>query len=133
MQRKIKFGNTEILVLEAYPYNITPGDRYPRVVLRVSAREEDTDEETLKLLKTNTLPIEYYETVDTRDEEGNIIEGTEFVLKNTYEGYDSGEYVSKYRDGVYEVEVTRLGEIQRTVLQTAADVAFLACMSGVNL
>lgn len=133
MQRKIKFGNTEIVVLQSYPYNITPGDRYPRVVLRVSAREEDTDEATLKLLKTNTLPIEYYETVDTKDEEGNIIEGTEFVLKNTYEGYDSGEYVSKYKEGVYEVEVTRLGEIERAVRQTAADVAYLSIMSGVLL
>lgn len=133
MQRKIKFGNTEILVLNAYPHNLTPGDRRPFVVFEISAREEDTNEETLKLLKDNTGPIEYYETIDTVDEEGNVIEGTEFVLKHTYDGYDSGEYVSKYRNGVYEVEVTRLGEIERTVRQTAADVAFLACMSGVNL
>lgn len=133
MQRKIKFGSTEILVQNAYPHNLTPGDRRPMVVMEISAREEDTDEETLKLLKDNTGPIEYYETVDTQDEEGNVIEGTEFVLKHIYEGYDSGEYVSKYRNGVYEVQVTRLGEIERLVRQTAADVAYLGIMSGVNL
>lgn len=129
MQKKIKFGATEIKVTSVYPFKYSSG----KVVLRVSAREEDTDEATLKLLKDNAAPIKYYETVDTQDEEGNIIEGTEFILKHTYEGYESGEYVSSYKDGVYEVEVTRLGEIERTVRQTAADVEYLAVMSGVNL
>lgn len=129
MQRKIKFGNTEIKVTNVYPFKYSNG----KVVLRVSAREEDTDEATLKLLQTNTAPIEYYETEDTVDEEGNLIEGTEFVLKNTYEGYESGEYVSSYANGVYEVEVTRMGETEKTVKQNTADINYLAVISGVDL
>lgn len=129
MQKEIRFGATKIKVTDAYPYKYGSG----KVVFRVFAHEEDTDEATLKLLKDNVSPIKYYETVDTQDEDGNIIEGEEYVLKNTYEGYDSGEYVSSYKEGVYEVEVTRLGEIERTVRQTAADVAYLGIMAGVNL
>ena len=129
MQKKIKFGNTEIIVKNVYPFKYSSG----KVVLRVSASEADTDEATLKLLKTNTAPIEYYETVDTVDEEGNITEGTEFVLKNTYEGYESGEYVSSYANGVYEAEVTRLGETEKAVKQNTADIEYIAVMSGVDL
>ncbi|MBO5155258.1 MAG: hypothetical protein J6C00_13040 [Eubacterium sp.] len=129
MQKKIKFGNTEIKVTNVYPFKYSNG----KVVLRVSASEQDTDEATLKLLQTNTAPIEYYETVDTQDEEGNIIEGEEFILKNTYEGYESGEYVSSYSKGVYEVEVTRMGEIEKAVKQNTADIEYVAAMSGVDL
>ena len=68
--------------------------------------------------------------MDTQDEEGNTIEGTEFVLKNTYEGYESGEYVSSYAKGVYEVEVTRMGEIEKAVKQNTADIAYLELMVG---
>ena len=129
MQKKIKFGNTEIKVTNVYPFRYSNG----KVVLRVSASEKDTDEATLKLLQTNTAPIEYYETVDTQDEDGNLIEGTEFILKNTYEGYESGEYVSSYSKGVYEVEVTRMGEIEKAVKQNTADIEYVAAMSGVDL
>lgn len=129
MQKKIKFGTTEIKVTNVYPFKYSSG----KVVLRVSASEQDTDEATLKLLKTNTAPIEYYETVDTVDEEGNITESTEFVLKNTYEGYESGEYVSSYANGVYEAEVTRLGETEKAVKQNTADIEYIAVMSGVDL
>lgn len=129
MQEKIKFGNTEIKVINVYPFKYSSG----KVVLRVSASEADTDEATLKLLKTNTAPIEYYETVDKVDEEGNVTEGTEFVLKNTYDGYESGEYVSSYANGVYEAEVTRLGETEKAVKQNTADIEYIAVMSGVDL
>lgn len=129
MKKKIKFGNTEIKVQNVYPFKYSNG----KVVLRVSASEQDTDEATLKLLKTNTAPIEYYETLDTQDEEGNIIEGTEFVLKNTYEGYESGEYVSSYSNGMYEAEVTRLGETEKAVKQNTADIEYIAIMGGYDL
>lgn len=129
MQKKIKFGNTEIKVTNVYPFKYSSG----KVVLRVSASEADTDEATLKLLKTNTSPIEYYETVDTVNEDGTVTEGTEFVLKATYEGYESGEYVSSYANGVYEAEVTRLGETEKAVKQNTADIEYIAVMSGVDL
>jgi hypothetical protein len=121
MQKKIKFGETEIKVTNCYPFKYSSG----KVVLRVSAREKDTDEATLKLLKDNKQAIEYYETVDTTDEAGEVTEGTEFVLKATYDGYESGEYVSSYANGVYDVEVTRLGELEKEIKQNTADIAFL--------
>ena len=129
MQKKIKFGTTEIKVTNVYPFKYSSG----KVVLRVSASEADTDEATMKLLKTNTSSIEYYETVDTVDEDGNVTEGTEFVLKATYEGYESGEYVSSYSNGVYEAEVTRLGEIEKSVKQNTADIEYIAIIGGYDL
>jgi hypothetical protein len=129
MQKKIKFGGTEIKVTNCYPFKYSSG----KVVLRVSASETDTDEATLKLLKTNTLPIEYYETADTVDEDGNTIEGTDFVLKATYDGYETGEYVESYKDGAYEAEVTRLGETEKTIKQNSADIAYIAMMSDIDI
>lgn len=129
MQRKIKFGNTEIMVTNCYPFKYSNG----KVVLRVSASEADTNEATLKLLKTNTAPIEYYETVDIVNEDGTVTEGTEFVLKNTYEGYESGEYVSSYKDGIYEAEVTRLDETEKAVKQNSANIEYLAIMNDIEL
>jgi hypothetical protein len=128
MQKKIKFGNTEIKVTNCYPFKYSSG----KVVLRVSASETDTDEATLKLLKTNTLPIEYYETADTLDEEGNLADG-DFVLRATYEGYETGEYVESYKDGVYEAEVTRLGETEKAIKQNASDIEYLALMSDIDI
>lgn len=129
MQRKIKFGNTEIMVTNCYPFKYSNG----KVVLRVSASEADTNEATLKLLKTNTAPIKYYETVDNVNEDGTVTEGTEFALKNTYEGYESGEYVSSYKDGIYEAEVTRLDETEKAVKQNSANIEYLAIMNGIEL
>ena len=129
MQKKIKFGNTEIMATNCYPFKYSNG----KVVLRVSASEADTNEATLKLLKTNTSPIEYYETVDIVNEDGTVTEGTEFTLKNTYEGYESGEYVSSYKDGIYEAEVTRLNETEKAVKQNSANIEYLAIMNGIEL
>jgi hypothetical protein len=129
MQKKIKFGSTEIKVTNVYPFKYSSG----KIVLRVSASEKDTDEATLKLLKDNTLAIEYYETIDTVDDDGNTIEGTDFELKNTYEGYETGEYVSSYKDGVYEVEVTRLGETEKAIKQNTSDIEYIALMSGIDI
>jgi hypothetical protein len=129
MQKKIKFGTTEILVTNVYPFKYSSG----KIVLRVSASETDTDEATLKLLKDNQLAIEYYETVDTIDDEGNTIEGDEFILKATYEGYETGEYVESYKDGVYEVEVTRLGETEKAIKQNTSDIEYIALMSGIDI
>lgn len=129
MQKEIVFGTTEIKVKNCYPFKYSNG----KVVLRVSASEADTDEATLKLLKTNTAPIEYYETVDIVNEDGTVTEGTEFALKNTYEGYESGEYVSSYKDGIYEAEITRLGETEKAVKQNSANIEYLAIMNDIEL
>lgn len=127
---KLVFGANEIMVSSVYAYAYSNS----KVVLRVSMPEEYGDESTLHQLKDNTAPIKYYERRQIVNEEtGQMVETDEWDLKHTYEGYDSGEYVSSYENGVYKCEVTRLGEIERTVRQTAADVAYLGIMSGVAL
>lgn len=109
--KKIIFGNTELLITDAYPYMYTNG----KVVLRVSASEDNVTEADMKLLQSNTEPIDYYE-----------YENEEWVKKMTYENYISGEYVSSYKDGVYSAEVTRIGETEQKVAELEASVnAFL--------
>ena len=127
---KIVFGDREIITQSVYPYAYTNG----KVVLRVSAREEDASEADLKQLKDNTLPIGYYERKQVTDEEtGTPVETDMWELKATYDNYDSGEYVSSYRDGVYSCEVTRVGETEKAVRRNTADIAYLGIMSGVEL
>ena len=118
MQKKIKFGETEINVTNCYPFKYSNG----KIVLRVSASEEEVDESTLKLLKTNTEDILYFEAPDVEvlkgDSDGNTetcTEVGEYVLKATYENYTSGDYTSSYSNGIYEAEITRIGETEAKV------------------
>lgn len=108
--KKIIFGNKELPVINVYPYMYTNG----KVVLRVSASEENVTEADLKLLQANTDVIDYYE-----------LENEEWVKKITYENYTSGEYVSSYKDGVYSAEVTRIGETEKKVAELEEQNAML--------
>ena len=127
---KIVFGNKEIITQSVYPYAYSNS----KVVLRVSAREGDVSENDLKQLKDNTLPIEYYERKTVMDAEtGALTETDEWELKATYDNYDSGEYVSSYKDGVYSCEITRVGETEKAVRRNTADIAYLGIMAGVEL
>lgn len=108
--KKIIFGNNELPVINVYPYMYTNG----KVVLRVSASEENVTEADLKLLQANTDVIDYYE-----------LENEEWVKKITYENYTSGEYVSSYKDGVYSAEVTRIGETEKKVAELEEQNAML--------
>ena len=69
----------------------------------------------------------------TDEETGTPVETDVWELKATYDNYDSGEYVSSYRDGVYSCEVTRVGETEKAVRRNTADIAYLGIMSGVEL
>lgn len=136
--RKIKFGDTEIPVIEARPMY---KDARQKVVFEVKAYETDTTEAELKKLKTNTCPVEYYEQYVTVDDEtGETIDSSGWELKGTYDGYDSGEYASSYSNGIYTCWVTRKGETERAVDRLGeemrrheADVAYISVMTGVAL
>lgn len=127
---KIVFGGNEILVSSVYAYAYSNS----KVVLRVFMPEEYGDESRLHLLKDNTAPIEYYERKLIQGEKtGEVVEIDEWELKATYDNYDSGEYVSGYKDGVYSCEVTRVGETEKAIRRNTADIAYLGIMSGVAL
>ena len=135
---KIIFGGTEIPVIRAVPRYM---DGKQKVVFEVKAREENVTEAELKKLKTNTAPIECYcRNVIIDDETGGVLETGEWELKDTYDGYDSGEYASSYENGVYTCWVTRKGETERAVDRLGeemrrheADVAYISVMTGVAL
>ena len=126
IRKKIKFGETEILVTNVYPFMYSNG----KIVLRVSALEANTDEATLKLLKDNQGVVEQWEQTITVDDEGNTTEG-EWALKMTHENYNSGDYTSSYTNGEYSCEVTKLSKYDIQLKQLQADSDFALALLGV--
>ena len=126
IRKKIKFGETEILVTNVYPFMYSNG----KVVLRVSALEANTDEATLKLLKDNQGVVEQWEQTVTTNDDGTVVEG-EWVLKMTHENYTSGDYTSSYANGEYSCEVTKLSKYDIQLKQLQADSDFALALLGV--
>ena len=126
IRKKIKFGETEILVTNVYPFMYSNG----KVVLRVSALEANTDEATLKLLKDNQGVVEQWEQTVTTNDDGTVVEG-EWVLKMTHENYTSGDYTSSYANGEYSCEVTKLSKYDIQLEQLQADSDFALALLGV--
>ena len=125
IRKKVKFGETEILVTNVYPFMYSNG----KIVLRVSALESNTDEATLKLLKDNQGVVEQWEQTVTTNDDGTVVEG-EWVLKMTHENYNSGDYTSSYANGEYSCEVTKLSKYDIELKKTRADVDFVMAMEG---
>ena len=126
IRKKIKFGETEILVTNVYPFMYSNG----KIVLRVSASETNTDEATLKLLKDNQGVVEQWEQTVTTNDDGTVVEG-EWVLKMTHENYNSGDYTSSYANGEYSCEVTKLSKYDIQLKQLQADSDFALALLGV--
>ena len=126
IRKKIKFGETEILVTNVYPFMYSNG----KIVLRVSALEANTDEATLKLLKDNQGVVEQWEQTVTTNDDGTVVEG-EWVLKMTHENYTSGDYTSSYTNGEYSCEVTKLSKYDIQLEQLQADSDFALALLGV--
>ena len=116
--QKIKFNNKEIEVQSCYPYleNSTTG----KVVLVITANEEDATAADLEALKDNESGIvEYY----IRDYDGETV--GKWELKETYTDYNSGDIRTSYQTGVRECRVTRIDGIVKEQRQLRADVDFL--------
>ena len=97
--RTISFGGYEGLVVEhAYPYRYESGKG--RKVFRIRGSEDVFTHEVREALKTNTGTIYYY------------VNGE---LKESYDGY-SYDYTSHYHDGIYEIEIECLGELEERLL-----------------
>ena len=126
IRKKIKFGETEILVTNVYPFMYSNG----KIVLRVSALEANTDEATLKLLKDNQGVVEQWEQTVTTNDDGTVVEG-EWVLKMTHENYNTGDYTSSYSNGEYSCEVTKLSKYDIQLNQLQADSDFALALLGV--
>lgn len=126
IRKKIKFGETEILVTNVYPFMYSNG----KIVLRVSALEANTDEATLKLLKDNQGVVEQWEQTVTTNDDGTVVEG-EWELKMTHENYTSGDYTSSYANGEYSCEVTKLSKYDIQLEQLQADSDFALALLGV--
>lgn len=124
--QKIKFNNKEIEVQGCYPYLVS--SQSGKVVLRISANEEDASFDDLMALKDNASGvIEYYErTVD-----GEIV--GEWELKNTYEDYNSGDVSIAYQNGRYDVEVTRVDGVVKAQAQLRADIDYISVMADIPL
>lgn len=129
INKKITFGDKELIIENIYPYMYTNG----KVVLRVSAKEENVSESDLKQLKDNQLPIIYYEQTVTTDDDENTTEISEWIEKITYDDYTTGEYMSSYLNGIYSCEITRLGEFEKTIQQNTADIKYLSIMSDIEI
>ena len=126
IRKKIKFGETEILVTNVYPFMYSNG----KIVLRVSALEANTDEATLKLLKDNQGVVEQWEQTVTTNDDGTVVDG-EWELKMTHENYNSGDYTSSYANGEYSCEVTKLSKYDIQLKQLQADSDFALALLGV--
>lgn len=117
INRKIVFGDNEMVVKTVYPFMYQNG----KTVLRVTVSEDDFSEADLKKLKGNTGVIEHWEQQVHYRADGSVLDEGEWVLKMTYENYTSGDYTSSYENGEYSCEVTRLTEQDIRLAQVQAD------------
>lgn len=121
IKKTIKFttpeGEREISLLSTpYPY-LQNADV---VVLKMTASESDVNFSTLVELKNNTGAIRYLEEDDE---------------KAVYEDYTCGAsgFVCGYQDGRYDVSLKRKDAKQIAIEKNAADIEYVAIMSGVEL
>ena len=113
MEKQIKFGETTLTVLDVYPY------MYPnnREVLRIKISEEDHSYEEITALRSGTDNMAYTE--------GG-------VTKNEYTGYTGG-YMSSFASGIWDIELERKTELQRTVdMHEDAIIELAAMIAGLE-
>ena len=134
--QKIEFTSNgekkSIEVQGCFPYLLPNGNG--RVVLRITANEADASFDDLKALEDNeTGVIEYY----VRDYDGELV--GEWILKDTYEGYNAGVATISYtkgqgaNDGQYQCDVVRLGEYEKAIKQAQADIEYISIMADIPL
>lgn len=111
--KKIVFGTTEVEVTNCYAFRYTDD----RVVLRFECPNATGVESNIRLLESNTNPIQYFEDSE---------------LKVTYDNY-LGDLTYNYINGVYSVELARLSAVEIAMNKTVADIEYLSIMTGVEL
>ncbi len=117
--KTIRFMDKELKVATE-PYAYLQNQATGRVVLKFSVREEDATFDEIAELKGNMGDIAYLE---------------DGIQKNVFEGHTcgSGGFVCNYAGGTYSVELRRKDANTAAIEQNAADIAYLALMSGVEM
>ena len=95
MEKKLKFETHELKVMDVYPYQNGNGTQ----LLRIKVSENDHTYSDIDVLRGYDGVIEYYEDNEK---------------KNDYEGYER-DYRSTYYHGVWQIELTRESEEQRSI------------------
>ena len=95
--KKIKFGDSELVVSNLYPYRYDYGKG--KEVLRIEILDSNASFDDIKKLDGNEDPIYYYEN-DT--------------LKLPYEGYVY-DFSCQYSEGKYSIELKRMDKTERLV------------------
>ena len=116
MTKEIKVGSKTIKVTESYPFRYDYGKG--NEVLRIKVAKSDhgyTDIETA--LCNNSQDISY-------------LEDTQVV--NVYKGYTQ-DFTCLYRDGTYEVELTRKSALELRVDELQAEINAMKLGGGVNV
>lgn len=101
--KKIKFGENELIVSNLYPYRYEYGKG--NEVLRIDITEMNASFDDIKKLDGFEGIIYYYEND---------------MLKQPYENYSAG-FSCQYQDGTYSVELKRLNETERLVQKLAKE------------
>ena len=112
MNKSIKFDGHELTIIDIYPY------MYPnREVIRIKISEENHAYEDIVALRSCPDNIEYTE---------------DGITKNEYTGYTGG-YKSSFASGVWNIELERKTELQRTVdMHEDAIVELAAMIAGLE-
>lgn len=100
----LKVENQVFEFEQIYPYVYDYGKG--KEVLRLDVLETSHTFEELMMLKNSTCELKHYKQYE---------DGTE-QLVCAYEGYYQ-DFVCNYRDGVYSIELTRISEADRRLLE----------------
>ncbi len=117
--KTIRFMDKELKVASE-PYAYLQNQATGWVVLKFSISEEDATFNEIAQLKGNQGDIQYFEDGE---------------LKDVFEGHTcgAGGFVCNYANGTYSVELQRKDANTAAIEQNAADIAYLALMSGVEM
>lgn len=111
-------------VIDIYPYRINPSQ--DKVVLHLLVFENDATYEDIFSLKSCDGIIDQYDRTITIDPEtGEEIIG-EWEKTNTYDNYNSKDITMSYQDGVWTVQLTRIGVYEQYVEENSNAILDLA-------
>lgn len=116
IKQKIIYGdNIELEVTEIYPFMYQYNNLDSKNVLRIKCSIDNSFEDKIKPLMTNTKNIKYYETKSSNDNTD------EYELKTEYLNY-TRDFICNVnsKSGEYEIELTRLSDTDCKVSELQA-------------